>query len=72
MEKTQIIDYELAEDLHSFLAHSPDAVINKSLKSKIEKMDPDMMIEVTKLIGGPIEIIAVREVDDDLLGEVFN
>lgn len=63
-----IVEYELAEDLQTFISQSDDVDFDDTnLKDTIFKYDKDDLLEVTKTILSPTKIIGVIKIDDTFL-----
>jgi hypothetical protein len=65
-------EIELAFDLQQYLLHSKDVKVSTLLKDKIVGFDPDILLSVTKKIQSPLEILSVKEVDDDFIKSAFS
>ena len=64
-------EIELAGDLQEYLMHSKDVKINFKLKELITNFERETLLSVTKKIQPPLEIISVKEVDDDFIKNAF-
>jgi len=64
-----IIEYELADDLQSFIStQTEDVTFEKpEMKDKIFDFNPMEVLEVTKSIGSPTKIIDINKVDDEFI-----
>lgn len=64
-------EVELAFDLQQYILHSKDAKVSKKLYEKIVGFAPDTLLSVTKKIQSPLEIISVKEVDNEFIKTAF-
>ncbi|MDA8142618.1 MAG: hypothetical protein M0T81_01390 [Thermoplasmatales archaeon] len=64
-------EVELAFDLQQYILHSKDAKVSKKLYEKIVSFAPDTLLSVTKKIQSPLEIISVKEVDNEFIKTAF-
>lgn len=64
-------EVELAFDLQQYLIHSKDVKVSQKLKEVIVGLAPETLLSVTKKINSPLEIISVKEVDDEFIKSAF-
>lgn len=71
MMKNAYEEVELAYDLQEYIIHSKDVKISPDLKESIAKITPETLLSVTKKILPSMEIISVKEVDEEFIKSVF-
>ena len=71
-QKTNIIEFEMKEDLEDSIQNNPDIKINnQSVETSIQNAPFGTLLEVEKTIGSNIVITSVKEVNDTLLTSAF-